>query len=263
MPIFDSHIHADTRGWEDLRTLSLFGTRAVVSCAHDFMEFSGPQSVFDHFRRILEFDCMRLRRNHIVAFVGLGVHPSGIPQEGVDEVLSRLPEMLGQEPVVAVGEIGLQDGTDREIDVFRRQLEIGKRLGKPCVVHTPQKGKAEVARIAMGVISEVGIDLDLVVIDHVDARIMEEVRDFGSWVGLSVQPHKISDKEAATLVQSYGSQRTMLDSDLAGGMSDVLSIPKAIFEMKSLGITAEEIRQVTYDNAVAFYRVGPLPEAPL
>jgi predicted metal-dependent TIM-barrel fold hydrolase len=104
----------------------------------------------------------------------------------------------------------------------------------------------------------VGIGLDQVVIDHVDSRIIEVVRDFGSWMALSVQPYKISEKEAATLVQSYGSQRVMLDSDLAGGMSDVLSIPKAIFEMKTLGISAEDIRKVTYDNAVAFYRVAQL-----
>lgn len=258
MPIFDAHIHADTRGWEDLRTLSLFGTRAVVTCAHDFMEFSGPQSVFDHYRRILGFDCMRLLTNHIQPFVALGIHPCGIPAEGVDEVLARLPELLAQEPVVAVGEIGLQDGTDREIDVFRRQLQIGKDLGKPCIVHNPQKNKAEVARLSMEVIAQVGISLDLVVIDHVDSRIIEEVRDFGSWLALSVQPYKISEKEAANLVQSYGSERVMLDSDLAGGMSDVLSLPKAIFEMKSLGISPEDIRKVTYDNAREFYRVGRL-----
>lgn len=256
MPIFDSHIHADTRGWEDLRTLSLFGTRAVVTCAHDVFDFSGPQSVFDHYRRLLNFDCFRLRTNHIHPFVALGIHPEGIPHEGVDEVLSRLPELLQQESVVAVGEIGLQNGSDREIDVLRRQVQIGKDLNLPCIVHTPQKNKAEVARLVMEVVSQVGISLDLVVIDHVDSRIIEAVRDFGSWMALSVQPYKISEKEAATLVQSYGSQRVMLDSDLAGGMSDVLSIPKAIFEMKTLGVSAEDIRKVTYDNAAAFYRVA-------
>lgn len=256
MAIFDAHVHADTRGWEDLRTLSLFGTRAVVTCAHDFMEFSGPQSVFDHYRRILDFDCMRLRMNHIQPFVALGIHPCGIPAGGVDEVLARLPELLAQEPVVAVGEIGLQDGSDREIDVFRRQLQIGKDLGKPCVVHNPQKNKAEVARLCMEVIAEVGIDLDLVVIDHVDGRIIEEVRSLGSWIGLSVQPYKITEKEAANLVQSHGSERIMLDSDLAGGMSDVLSLPKTVFEMKSLGISPVDIRKVTFENAREFYRVG-------
>lgn len=261
MPIFDSHIHADTRGWEDLHTLSLFGTRAVVTCAHDFFDFSGPQSVFDHYRRLLSFDCLRLRMNHIQPFVALGIHPEGIPREGVDEVLARLPEFLAQEPVVAVGEIGLQKGSDQEIEVLRRQLQIGKDLGKPCIVHTPRKSKAEVARLAMEVISQVGISLDLVVIDHVDSRIIESVRGFGSWMGLSVQPPKISEKEAAALVQGYGSHRVMLNSDLAGGMSDVLSLPKAIFEMKSLGLSPEDIRRVTYENALAFHRVGPLPEA--
>lgn len=262
MPIFDAHIHADTRGWEDLHTLSLFGTRAVVTCAHDVFDFSGPQSVFDHYRRLLDFDCRRLRLNHIRPFVALGIHPEGIPREGVDEVLARLPEFLGREPVVAVGEIGLQEGNDREAEVLRRQLQIGKDLGKPCIIHTPQKNKAEVARLAMEVISQVGISLDLIVIDHVDSRIIEAVRGFGSWLALSVQPPKISAKEAASLVQAYGSHRLLLNSDLAGGMSDVLSLPKAIFEMKSLGLTPEDIRKATYENALAFYRLGTLPEAP-
>lgn len=262
MPIFDSHIHADTRGWEDLRTLSLFGTRAVVTCAHDVFDFSGPQSVFDHYRRLLDFDCRRLRMNHIQPFVALGIHPEGIPKEGVEEVLARLPQLLGQEPVVAVGEIGLQNGSDQEIEVLRRQLQIGKELGKPCIVHTPQKNKAEVASLAMAVISQVGISLDLVVIDHVDSRIVEAVRGFGSWIGFSVQPYKISEKEAAALVQAHGSHRVLLNSDIAGGMSDVLSLPKAIFEMRSLGLSPGDIRRVVYDNALAFYQVGPFPEVP-
>lgn len=255
MPIFDSHIHADTRGWEDLRTLSLFGTRAVVSCAHDVFDFSGPQSIMDHFRRILDFDCRRLRLNHILPFVGLGVHPSGIPHDGVDEVLARLPDLLKQEPVVAVGEIGLQDGTDREVDVFSRQLQIASDLSMPCVVHTPQKNKAEVTQIVIEVVARSGIDRNLVVIDHVDSRIIEPVRAFGTWMALSVQPYKISEKEAATLVQTFGAERVMLNSDLAAGMSDVLSLPKAVFEMKSLGVSPETINKVTYQNASGFYNV--------
>ncbi|MDP2726112.1 MAG: TatD family hydrolase [Dehalococcoidia bacterium] len=262
MPIFDSHIHADTRGWEDLRTLSLFGTRAVVTCAHDVFDFSVPQSIFDHYRRLLDFDCRRLRLNHIQPFVALGIHPEGIPHEGVDEVLARLPEFLALESVVAVGEIGLQSGSNQEIEVLRRQLQIGKDLGKPCIVHTPQKNKAEVTQLAMEVISQVGISLDLVVIDHMDSRIIEAVRDFGSWMALSVQPPKISEKEAAALVQAHGPNRLMLNSDLAGGMSDVLSLPKAIFEMKTLGLSPEHIRKVTFENAQTFYRVDPLTEGP-
>lgn len=260
MPIFDAHIHADTRGWEDLRTLSLFGVTAVVTCSHDVFDFSVPQSVLDHYRRLLNFDSMRLRMNHIRPFVALGIHPEGIPHEGVDEVLARLPELLAQENVVAVGEMGLQKGTDQEIDVLRRQVEIARDLGKPCIVHTPQKNKAEVARLAMQVITQVGISKDLVEIDHVDSRIIEEALDFGSWIALSVQPFKISDKEAAELVHAHGGNRIMLNSDLAGGMSDVLSIPKAIFEMKSLGIGSDDIRKVTYDNAQEFYRVGPFDD---
>ncbi|MDP2660427.1 MAG: TatD family hydrolase [Dehalococcoidia bacterium] len=261
MPIFDSHIHADTRGWEDLRTLSYLGVQGVVSCAHDVFDFSAPESLFDHYRRILDFDCMRLRMNHIQPFVALGIHPCGIPHEGMEEALTRLPEFLAREPVVAVGEIGLQDGTDREIEVLLRQLQIGKALGKPCVIHTPQKNKAEVAQIVLETVSRSGISLDLVVIDHVDSRIVEAVRDVGSWMGLSVQPHKISEREAADLVRSFGSQRVMLNSDLAAGMSDVLSLPKAIFEMKTLGISPEDIRKVSYANALEFYRIGSLPES--
>jgi hypothetical protein len=263
MPIFDSHIHADTRGFEDLRTMTLFGTAAVVTCAHDVMDFSQAASVLDHFHRLLNFDCRRLRNNLIRPFVALGVHPEGIPQEGIEEVLARLPQLLAEPDVVAVGEIGLDTGSDREMEVLRRQLEIGKELNKPCIVHTPGRNKVEIGRLAMQVIQETGISRDQVIIDHLDDRLIEEVRAFGSWLGLSIQPSKLSEKEAARLVQAYGSERVLLNSDIAGGISDVLSLPKVIFEMRMLGVGQGDIEKVTYSNAVAFYRVeGAMREGP-
>ncbi|MDO8688826.1 MAG: hypothetical protein Q7R39_02230, partial [Dehalococcoidia bacterium] len=61
--------------------------------------------------------------------------------------------------------------------------------------------------------------------------------------------------------RSFGRRRVMMNSYLAAGMSDVLSLPKAIFEMKTLGISREDIRKVSYTNALEFYRIGSLPES--
>ncbi|MBI4317769.1 MAG: TatD family hydrolase [Chloroflexi bacterium] len=253
MRIFDAHIHVDTRGIGDLKTLALFGTEAVVTCAHDYMDFSCAASVLDHWNRIMTLDRKRLAANNIQAFIALGLHPGGIPRTGEEEVLGKLREKLGIEGVVAIGEIGLHRYTEDELRVFRRQLDLGKELNKPCIVHTPERQKAEVTRRVLDVITDVGIDKDLVLIDHVNEDTFEMVRSFGGWIGLSVQTGKLSDERAASLIAAHGADRVILNSDLASLSDDVLALPKAVFQMKRMSLPRREIERAVFDNAVAFF----------
>lgn len=70
----------------------------------------------------------------------VGIHPHDAITYS-DEVEMRLEEMLGNEKVVGLGEIGLDyhyDHSPREKqrEVFIRQLELAKKVGKPVVIHS-------------------------------------------------------------------------------------------------------------------------------
>jgi len=70
----------------------------------------------------------------------VGVHPTDI--NGYNDKLEENLEKLALHPkVVAIGEIGLdyhwmKDEKEKQKSIFRRQLEMAKRVDKPVVIHT-------------------------------------------------------------------------------------------------------------------------------
>jgi len=69
----------------------------------------------------------------------LGIHPHQAGEKDAER-LDELRDLLGAERAVAVGEIGLDfyrdyAPHDRQRELFARQLELAKELGKPVVIH--------------------------------------------------------------------------------------------------------------------------------
>ena len=137
----DLHLHADGIPDQDLATLAYFGVKAAVTCAGD----AGAGSAADlrrHWDELVRVQTARLRQAGIRPMVALALHPSRIPWHGVDDLLQRLPHYFDDPRVVALGELGLQDGGEREEQILSRQLELAARLRKPVIVHTPDREKA-------------------------------------------------------------------------------------------------------------------------
>ena len=70
----------------------------------------------------------------------VGVHPTDIKKYN-DAVERKLEELAGNEKVVAIGEIGLdyhwmEDPKEIQEEIFRRQMELSRRVGLPVVIHT-------------------------------------------------------------------------------------------------------------------------------
>src|SRR5947207_1783435 len=123
----DLHLHADGIPGADLATLAYFGVKAAVTCARD----AGAGSALDlrkHWDELVGLQTGRLERAGIRPMVALALHPARIPWHGVDELLQRLPHYFDDPRAVALGELGLQEGGEREEEVFSRQLELRTRV---------------------------------------------------------------------------------------------------------------------------------------
>ena len=106
----------------------------------------------------------------------------------------------------------------------------------------------------MDVIIEHKVDPSRVVIDHVNEETIQEVKDRGFWAAFSIYPHsKMTAERMAALVKTYGAERLIADSACDWGVSDPLSVPKTAKLMADSGISAEDVRLVTYANALAVY----------
>lgn len=126
--IFDSHAHYDDSAFDDdrdaiIEKIQKAGVSRVLNCGADIR---GCEKTIEFVKK---YDFM---------YGTIGVHP----EHAADAVknLNRIGDMLQNDKITAVGEIGLDyyyEGYDREMQLkaFRAQMDIAKSLGLPVVIH--------------------------------------------------------------------------------------------------------------------------------
>jgi predicted metal-dependent TIM-barrel fold hydrolase len=191
-------------------------------------------------------------------YCSIGLNSKEANNERLAEaVMEILPRFLPKEGVVAVGEIGYDEQTPAEDKYFRAQLELAKELDMLVQIHTPHRDKKRGTSRSMDVCVEHAIAPDRVVIDHNNEETAQEVLDRGFWAGFTIYPHtKMGNERMVEIVRRYGSERIFINSSADWGVSDPLAVPKTAQLMRERGIAEEDIKRVTYDNALKAFSAG-------
>ena len=142
--MIDTHVHADTRPYEDFEAMSLAGITDILTLAHDPMRMSSSIVVGDHFERLLT-ERERVEKNGVRLHVCLGLHPRIRPND-IDACLELLESCLKDKKATAIGEIGMESGGAFEVNMLQRQVELSIKYRLPIIVHTPRKNKAAMTR---------------------------------------------------------------------------------------------------------------------
>jgi predicted metal-dependent TIM-barrel fold hydrolase len=247
----DLHLHADGIPDADLATLAYFGVKAAVTCARDAGAGSAA-ALRRHWDDLVGVHAQRLQRAGIRPLVALAVHPSRIPWHGADDLLHRLPHYFDDPRVVALGELGLDEGSEREEDILSRQLELAARLRRPAIVHTPDREKLARTRRLLSLVKSSPLDPSRVLVDHVSAETFTLARRVGCWAGLTLQPGLFEAQDAAALISKHGADRIVLTSDIGEGATDLLALPKAAEALQAAGLSDELRRRVLWEGPFAF-----------
>lgn len=130
MGIFETHAHYLKEDFGDdliplLESMPQHGIEKIIAVGYDLAS-SAEETALAH-----SFDYV---------YAAAGVHPENcynLPQDW----LQRLEEMLADEKVCALGEIGLDyhyDNTDKAVqaEVFSQQLQLAQRLDLPVIIHS-------------------------------------------------------------------------------------------------------------------------------
>ena len=245
-PFVDLHLHAEGISDADLRTLKLFGLEAAVTCASD------ADDLRQHWDALVSVQTQRLKAAGIRPFVALAVHPSRIPWHGVDELLTRLPHYFDDPRVVALGELGLQQGGAREEEILARQLQLASTLQRPVILHTPAREKLSRTKRLLAIVRESRLQPDRVLVDHVNEQTFALVHAYGHWAGLTMQPGTLDPAGACALLSKNGADRTVLTSDIGEGATDLLALPRAAEALRKAGLSLELARRALYEGPLAF-----------
>ncbi len=246
----------DVRSFEDYERMRISGIERLLTLAHNPYRMSTSDVVFDHFNRIIETEVKRAEKNFIELYIGLGIHPCGIPKD-YERVLKELPKLIDKRRIVAIGEIGLNDDTNLERKVFEEQLRIAIELDLPVIVHTPSKNKLEVMLKEVEIIDKVGIDEKKVVIDHATYDVVEKIKDRNFYIGLTIQPgYKLGYEDAIKIVEDFKLyDRYLINSDAGSVKSDIYALSKFATLLKSKNYSRDIIRKITYENACRFLKI--------
>ena len=256
MNLFDPHIHMTSRTTDDYAAMAQAGIIAVVEPAFWLGQPRTHAGSFeDYFNSLLGWERFRASQFGIRHFCTIALNPKEANNPRLsEEVLDMLPRYLQKEGVVAVGEVGYDDQTDIEEKLFARQVEMALEYDLPVLVHTPHRDKKNGTIRTIGLIREVGIPEERVLIDHNNEETLPLVLDTGCWAGHSIYPNsKMDENRMALLVKQYGSERIIINSAADWGISDPLKVPKTVAKMREMGIAEDVIQTVVWDNPVAFF----------
>ena len=255
--IFDTHAHYDDEAFEEDRgaliaSLAEQGIGRVVNVAADLASVSTS---------------LTLAQQYPFIYAAVGVHPSNV-QELTERDYEWLEEKLAAPKAVAVGEIGLDYYWDKEPEVqarqresFSRQLQLAKKLDKPVIIHSRDAAKDTLDVMA----AEGGSQLRAVI--HCFSYTKETAREFQKWDYYFGIGGVLTFKNAKKLVrcaERIPLSSIVLETDCPymapepnrgkrNDSSQLIYVAQKLAEIK--GITAEEVKQATTENAHRLYRL--------
>ena len=251
--MIDTHIHADARSSEDFEKMYLAGIDCAITCSYYPYKIHHEIVLENHLNRILEYDTKRASQYGIDLKVALGIHPTNSDVKS-EKIIENLYMWIEKKDIIAIGEIGLEDLTDKEIEIFKKQLDIADETHTKVIIHTPRKNKKEVLQKILDILPQ-HIDEKLAVVDHINSNVIGDVIDRDCMIGLTVQPQKLDKFEAISILEEYGFDKFLLNSDMSNKKSDPLSIPKTIRELKRLNYENKKIDKVSKLNAKNFFKI--------
>ncbi|MBR6993584.1 MAG: TatD family hydrolase [Methanobrevibacter sp.] len=251
--MIDTHIHADARSGEDFKEMYLAGIDCAITCSYYPYKIDSEIILLNHLNRILELDTQRALEHGLDLKVALGIHPTNA-LENPESIYNELYKWIDSKQIAAIGEIGLEDLTETEIEVFEKQLDIADETNSKVIIHTPRKNKSEVLKVILDIVPQ-HLDEKQAVIDHINQDVIGEVIDKNYMLGLTVQPHKLDVNGAIAILDDFGFDKFLLNSDMSNKPSDSLSVPKTIRELKRLGYKNSEIEKISHKNAENYFKI--------
>lgn len=237
------------RGPAEYEALARAGISAVVEpCAHRGWARLNAGSFEDDMLCLLNREPARAAAAGLRHYCALGLGPRDARDEGVVEgVLWLLPRLLDKEAVVAVGELGLEDGSRLEEDAYARQLELARAKGLPVIVRAPG-----LLDRALALARDCGLREDRVLVAGAAEHEAKGLLERGCWVLLELG-RGLDARGLAALLRRLGPERLLVSgaADWSGG--DALAVPAARETLLGRGIPAKVAARLVRGNPAQFY----------
>ncbi len=244
--IFDTHAHFDDERFnadreELFTTLNSFcGVGGIINCGCDI-----PSS-----EKSIEFS-----KKFPFLYAAVGFHPEFAANNDCD--LAKLEELLKQEKVVAVGEIGLdyywdKENKQRQKEIFVKQIKLAQKHKKPVIIHD-----RDAHEDTLNILKEYKPKGVLHCFSG-SSEMAKEVVKLGMYIGVGGVLTFKNNKKLPEVVKSIPLTRILLETDAPymapepfRGKTNhsglIIYVAQKLAEI--LNISQEEVLKQTYQNA--------------
>ena len=259
MRIFEPHVHMASRVTDDYERMAQAGIAAIVEPAFwQGQPRSSLGTFVDYFDLLLGFEPYRASQYGIRHFCTIALNPKEANDERVNQaVIEILPRYLEKDGVVAVGEVGFDDGTAAEEKFFRAQIELALEHDLPLLVHTPHRDKVKGVERTLALVREMRVPPERVLVDHNTEETVALVAGTGHYIGFSIYPDtKMTEERVGAIFERYGVERMIINSAADWGRSDPLKVPKTVEHLRQRGFAASDLETLVWTNPVSFFSQG-------
>lgn len=251
--IFDTHAHYDDKQFDNDRE-EILGQMRAAGIGY----IVNASATVKSWEKVLE-----LTRKYPFIYGMIGVHPDEVG--ALDETaFARMENLLQEEKIVAVGEIGLDyywdnESHDTQKKWFIRQLQLARKHALPINVHS-----REAAADTMEILKSHAQGMKAIIHCYSYSREMaEEYVKMGYLIGIGGVVTFKNAKKLKEVVQAVPLSHIVLETDCPylspepnrGKRNSSLNLPyvaQAIAELKN--VAAEEVIRVTEETAKTFYK---------
>ncbi len=254
--IFDTHAHYNDAAFdadreELLAQMEPAGITRIVNMGATLEDVAASQE---------------LAETYPFLYAGVGVHPDEIAALS-EEKMSELLELCGREKSVAVGEIGLdyhrnKDNSGEQKRWFIRQLELAKEADLPVNIHS-----RDAAQDTFDIIKRehAGTTGGIIHCFSSSAQMALDYVKLGYFIGIGGTVTFKNARTVKEVVAAVPLANLVTETDCPylaptphrGERNSSLYLPLVISEIARIkGVSAQEVEETTYQNAMRVYRLS-------
>ncbi|MGC4018749.1 MAG: TatD family hydrolase [Muricomes sp.] len=252
--IFETHAHYDDEQFDEDREKLLMS-----------MKDRGVGTIVNVGSDVASWEAVRgLTAKYPFVYGAAGVHPDAVGELN-EERFARLKEILQEEKIVAVGEIGLdyywdKESHDEQEEWFVRQLELAKELKMPVIIHSRDAAADTLAIMKKYAGSLTGV----IHCFSYSAELAKEYVKMGFFIGIGGVVTFKNGKKLKEVVREIPLEFLVLETDspyLApmpnrGKRNSSLNLTYVAEQIAKLkGISYEEVVEQTEKNARRLYQM--------
>lgn len=261
MAYIEPHIHSVVRTTDDFWNMATAGILAIVEPS--FWAGTDKRAVAcfeDYWEHMISFETDRAKKYGIDHYVMISCNPKEARNKIAFDVVDAMAPFLDRERVLGVGEIGFDEITDQEEEIFRLQLRMAIERDLLVIVHSPHHNKLKGIERSIKIIKEENAPEEKIILDHNTEETIElTLRETKCMAGMTVYYiTKLSAERAANMMTRFGTDRMIINGSADWGYSDPLAVPRSAMIMRKSGFfTEDEVKKVTFDNPYNFLAQSP------